>query len=93
MWQISAKFVHWMLMNKHNQKKFLPIKNNDVVLRHSSYVPDLATCDFFLFIRIKLQLLGHYFQDGPVIWDKSLTIPHMIPPSQLYNYLQGWQKH
>jgi hypothetical protein len=53
---------------------------------------DLATCDFFLFIRIKSQLLGNDFWDGPEIWDKSMTIPHVIPQSQLYNYLQGWQK-
>jgi len=60
-WQISAKFVHWLLINKNKRKKFLAIKNKDLVLHHPSYLADLATCDFFLFIRIKSQLLGHDF--------------------------------
>ena len=92
-WQISAKFVHWLLINKNKRKKFLAIKNKDLVLHHPSYLADLATCDFFLFIRIKSQLLGHDFWDGPEIWDKSMPIPHMSSWSQLYDYLQGWQRH
>jgi polyphosphate kinase len=50
-WQISAKFVHWLLINKNKRNKFLAIKNKDLVLHHPSYSADLTTCDFFLFIR------------------------------------------
>jgi hypothetical protein len=56
----------------------LAIKNKDLVLHHPPYLADMATCDFW---------------EGSEIWDKSMTIPHVIPQSQLYNYLQGWQKY
>lgn len=43
-WQISAKFVHWLLMNKHKQKKFLAIKT----WMWSPTTP--LTCHIWLFV-------------------------------------------
>jgi hypothetical protein len=31
------------------------------VIPHQPYTPDLATCDFFLFPKMKLKLKGHRF--------------------------------
>jgi hypothetical protein len=53
--------------------------------------PDLAPCDFFLFLRMKLQLKGCRFQDVSEIQEQSQTI-HVIPKFQLQWYFQQWQK-
>ena len=34
---------------------------NTTVITHSPYPPDLATCDFFLFLKMKLKLKGRCF--------------------------------
>jgi len=36
-------------------------KNNITVLPHPPYSPDLATCNFFLFLKLKTYLKGHNF--------------------------------
>jgi hypothetical protein len=36
-------------------------ENNMAVISHTTYSPDLATCDFFLFPKIKLKLKRHLF--------------------------------
>jgi hypothetical protein len=55
--QVCALVAH----TQEEAEELLAIKNKDLVLHHPSYLADLATCDFFLFIRIKSQLLGNDF--------------------------------
>jgi hypothetical protein len=38
-------------------------KHSILVVHHPSYSPDLASCDFFLFLRLKSALKGKRFQD------------------------------
>lgn len=39
----------------------------DYILPHMSYSPDLAPCDFFLFINPKEYLKGHLYTSGDVV--------------------------
>jgi hypothetical protein len=36
-------------------------QHNITTLYHSLYSPDLASCDFFLFPKLKTHLKGHHF--------------------------------
>jgi hypothetical protein len=36
-------------------------KKNIPALSHPPYSPALAPCDFYLFLKLKLKLKGHYF--------------------------------
>ncbi len=47
-------------------------KKNVTVLHHPPYSPDLALADYFLFLRLKIHLKGHWFDDGSAI-QKAVT--------------------
>jgi hypothetical protein len=55
---------------------------NMAVVPQPSYLLDLASCDFFSFLRMKSKLKGRRFQDVTEIQEQSLTILCMIPKSQ-----------
>ena len=55
--KICAKVV---LKNLSHVWKFLA-QNNITTLPHPPYSPDLATCDFFLFPKLKAHLKRHHF--------------------------------
>jgi hypothetical protein len=42
-------------------------KNNITVVPHPPYTPDLGTCDFSLFLRLKIKLKGRHFDKIEVI--------------------------
>jgi hypothetical protein len=48
--------------------------------------PDLAPCDFFLFLRMKLQVQEPGFQDVPRIQEQVLSVLRMIQKS----HFQQW---
>jgi len=72
-------------------QQFLAAKNM-VVAPHPPYSSDLAPCDFFLFLRMKLKVKGRRFHVTE-IQEESLTILHTIPKSQFQQYFQQWLKH
>jgi hypothetical protein len=49
-------------------------KNKMSVTPHSSYSPDLAPCDFFLFPKIKLKLKGRLFDSTEEIQAESQRV-------------------
>jgi hypothetical protein len=74
-----------------SMQRFLAAKNMAVV-PHPPNSPDLATCDFFLFPRMKSKLKGRRFQDVTEIQEQSLTVLNAIPKSQFQRCFQQWQK-
>ncbi len=48
------------------------VKKNVTVLHHPPYSPDLAPADYFLFLRLKIHLKGHRFDDMSLI-QKAVT--------------------
>lgn len=67
--------------------KFLASKNMAVVPQ-PPYLPDLAPCDSFLFLRMKSQVKGCHFQNVSKIQEKPLTALHALQKCQF----QQWQK-
>jgi hypothetical protein len=41
------------------------------VIPHPPYLPDLAPCDYFLFLKMKLKLKGWHFDSSEVIQTES----------------------
>lgn len=60
-----------------SKQQYLAAKNMAVV-PHPHFL-HLAPCDFFLFMRIKLQVLGSKFPDVPEIWEQLLTAQLAVP--------------
>jgi hypothetical protein len=51
-------------------------------LDHPSYSPDLAPCDFWLFLKLKTVLEGHRFSDIANIQGHATTILQSIPEEE-----------
>lgn len=60
--RVAAISVFDLLTQNHEDHCFLA-KNNMTVVPHSTYSPDLAPCDFFLFPKIKIALKERRFND------------------------------
>jgi hypothetical protein len=73
-------------------QQFLPTKNMAVVC-HPPYLPDLAACDLFFFLRMKCQLKGSCFKDVSEIQEQLLIVLYAIPKCQFQQSCQKWQKH
>jgi hypothetical protein len=57
-------------------QQFLAVKSM-AVIPHCSHLPDLAPCDIFLFLRIKMQLQDHNFLDITEIQEQLLSYIHV----------------
>jgi hypothetical protein len=55
------------------------------VIPHPSYSPDLATCDFFLFPKMKLRLKGHHFDTTEEIHAETQEVIDTL----IFENLQG----
>jgi hypothetical protein len=69
-------------------KKFLSTKQI-TVLEHPDYLPDLAPCDFFLFLTIKETSKGRNFYD---IRTNTTADLKAIPQNQFQNYYEVWTR-
>ncbi|GFX28609.1 mariner Mos1 transposase [Trichonephila clavipes] len=58
-------------------------KNNVCMLNHLSYSPDLATCDYSLFPKLKMKLKGCYCEDISSLQVASTHTLQAIPQSDL----------
>ena len=58
---------------------------------HPSYSPDLATCDFFLFSRLKRDMKGKRFSTVEEVKQKSLEGLKNIPISKFKKCFEQWK--
>ena len=64
MWKNGSPSLHQDNTSAHNApsvKRYLT-KDNIAVLEHPPYTPDLASCDVFLFSKVKSALKGTQFE-------------------------------
>ena len=67
-------------------------KNETTVVPQSSYSPDLAPADFFLFPKLKSTLKGRRFDTVDVIQKNSTNELFAIPKEAFQKAFQSWQK-
>jgi len=78
------------LKNK-SKEEFLATKQI-TVLEHPVYSPDLASSDFFLFLKIKEILKGRHFDDTDNIRINTTAALKAIPQNQFQNCFEGWTR-
>jgi transposase len=67
-------------------------KNSMTVVPHPPYSPDLAPCDFFLFLKLKLRIKGPRFDTIEEIREESQRALDTIPKRGFQECFQAWQK-
>jgi len=67
-------------------------KNKMAVIPHSPYSSDLATCDFFLFARMKGQLKGKCFADVIEVKKETLEVLNNISTKEFQQCFHQWEK-
>ena len=71
-------------------KQFLTSKNI-AVMGHPPYSPDLAPCDFFLFLKVKSCLKGTHFTSVEEVQAKTENLLKDLPKTSFHNCYQQWQ--
>jgi len=61
------------------------------VVPHPPYSPDLATCDFFLFPKIKIKLKGRRFQTLEEIQAESQAVLNTLRENDFQECFKKWQ--
>ena len=67
-------------------------KNNTVIMPQPPHSPDLASCDFFLFLRLKRPMKGRRFSTIEEIKTELLRELKDIPKSAYQKCFQDWEK-
>jgi hypothetical protein len=62
------------------------------VISHPPYSPDLATCDFFLFLKIKLKLKGRRFDNTEEIQAESQRVLDTLTKKDFKDAFQKWRR-
>jgi hypothetical protein len=62
------------------------------VIPHTPYCPDLAPCDFFLFPKMKLKLIGCWFDTTEEIQAESRRVLDTLDSKGLPGSLQKWRR-
>jgi hypothetical protein len=62
------------------------------VLNHPSYSPDLAPCDFFLFLRLKKHLQGRRYRTRNGLGSALYQLCRGIPQEDYKKAFQNWIK-
>ena len=76
MWKNGSWVLHHDNTPAHNAlsvKTFL-MKHKNTVLEHPPYSPDLAPCDFFLFLKIKSALKRTRFKSADAVKAKAMEL-------------------
>jgi hypothetical protein len=71
---------------------FVLAKNNTVVKPQRLYSPDMAPCDFFLFLKMKKTLKGRRFTSIEDIKSASMNELKAIPMVEFERYFKDRQK-
>lgn len=67
-------------------------KNKMAVVPLPPYSPDLAPCDFFLFPRMKIKLMGRRFDTVEEIQAETQMILNTLTKKDFQDAFQKWQK-
>ena len=90
-WQNQNLIIHHDNAPAHRSFKgsqFLA-KNNMAVVPHSPYSPDLVSCDFFLFPKLKLRMKGLIFDTIEGIQEESQWVLDTVPKSDFQGCFQA----
>ncbi|GFX59503.1 mariner Mos1 transposase [Trichonephila clavipes] len=66
-------------------------QSNTPVIPHPPYSPDLAPCDFFLFLRLKREMKGKHWETVENIQHHVTTFLRGIPVEEFQGAFQVWQ--
>jgi transposase len=66
--------------------------NNVVIVPHPPYSPDLASCDFALFPKLKMKLKGPRFETVPDIQRESQAVLDSIKENDFQGVFEAWKK-
>jgi hypothetical protein len=66
-------------------------KKSIIKLDHPPYSPDLASCNFWLFPKLKTALKGHRFSDIANIRGYAMTILQSIPEEEFQKCFDLWK--
>jgi len=66
--------------------------NSTIALPQPPYSPDLAPCNFFLFLKMKLQLKGHRFDTVEEIQRESQNVRGRLREQDFQHVFQQWQQ-
>jgi hypothetical protein len=61
------------------------------VLQHPIYSPDLASCDFYLFPRVKSALKGTHFQSVNEVKSKTVDLLNRVSADDLQHCFEQWK--
>jgi hypothetical protein len=62
------------------------------VIPHPPYTPDLARCDFFLFLKMKLKLKGRRFDTIEEIQTESQKMLDTLTENDFKEAFQKWRR-
>jgi hypothetical protein len=71
---------------------FLAKKKQVPVLHHAPYSPDLAPCDFFLFLKLKHSLKGTHFQSIEDIQTKTTDLLKGFTQNDFQKCFHTWKE-
>lgn len=66
-------------------------KHKVVQLRQPPYSPDVAPCDFWLFPRLKMPLIGHRFDDKETVGTNTTNALKAISKNEFQDCFQKWK--
>jgi hypothetical protein len=66
--------------------------NNMVIVPHPSYLPDLASCNFALFPKLKMKLKERRFETVSDIQRESEAVLDSIKENDYHSAFEAWKK-
>lgn len=93
MWKNRSWILHQDNAPAHNAlsiKEFLA-KHGISVLEHPPYSPDLAPCDFFLFLKVKSRLKGTHLESVDAVKKKATEVMMNLSEDDLQHCFQQWK--
>ena len=93
LWETRSWLLHCYHAPAHNALEFREFlaKNNIAVLEQPPYSPDLASCDFFLFPKLKEVIKETRFQDAATIKTTVTRELRAIPEESFQKFVEAWQ--
>jgi hypothetical protein len=97
---VSQKFADDWVLHHNNAPAHTALaireclaKKNIPVLPHPPYSPDLAPCDFYLFLKLKLKSKGHHFGTIENIQKAVTDDLNTLTENDFRYCCDQWKKH